>query len=180
MLERVWEKNQNIFRCIEGQILFDRSSTDDVLQEAYARTLQAKKAFTDEEEAHRYLRRVVWNTAIDYYRRFSRQNSLIKSVSSVRQESPNPLTILIREEETELESSLLIEMRKAFKGLSPKQKQAIDLVFSRNGQKLKEICKEKNIPYSTLRSRMISAIDQIRSHLKARGFDLDSKGVKRS
>ncbi len=103
VLERVWEKNQNIFRCIVGQILFDRSSTDDVLQEAYARTLQAKKAFTDEEEAHRYLRRVVWNTAIDYYRRFSRQNSLIKSVSSVRQESPNPLTILIREEETELE-----------------------------------------------------------------------------
>ena len=180
MLERVWEKNKGIFRCIVGQVLFDRSSTEDVLQEAFTRVLQAKKAFTDEDEAHRYLRRVVFNTAIDHYRRFNRHDALVKSVSSLRQESLSPLTILIQEEEKELENSLLVEMRKALKSLSPKQKQAIDVMFSRNGQKLKEICREKNIPYSTLRSRLISAVDQIRKKLKNRGFNLDPKGVRGS
>ena len=94
------------------------------------------------------------------------------------QEPLNPLNILIREEEEKLESSLLVEMRKILKTLPPKQKEAIDLVFSRNGQKLKEICEEKNIPYSTLRSRMLSAIDRIRKQLKSKGHYQDCKKGK--
>ena len=161
------------------QILFDHSSIDDVLQDTFARLLQKNKSFANEKEAFRYLRRAVLNTAIDYYRRLNRQNALTKFSSLNPEETSNPLTTLIRREDEQRQNLLLLEIKKALKTLPPKQKEAIDLIFSRNGQKLQEICEEKRIPYFTLRSRMLSAVDHIRKQLKTKGLYQDGREVKR-
>lgn len=180
MLERIWQQNQGILRCIVRQILFDRSAVDDVLQEAFMRVLQSKKTFATENDAYQYLRRVVLNTAIDHYRRLVRRNSLARSQPKLVKHSPSPLALLIHEEQEHLQNRLFVEMGRSLERLPAEQKQAIDLMFSRNGKKLKEICQEKKIPYSTLRSRMMAAIDQIRRDLKAKGLEAQFDEVKQS
>lgn len=170
MLEKVWKERLGILRAMVRHILFDHSSIDDVLQDAFARLLKSRKTFRSEEEAYHYSRKVVFNTAIDHYRQLTRHSTFVRSSPSFRREPPTPLALLIREEEEEFQNSLLIEMRKALRALPLEQKQAIDLIFSRNGKKLKDICQENEIPYSTLRSRMMAGVDQIRRQLRGRGF----------
>ena len=46
----------------------------------------------------------------------------------------------------------------------------VDITFNRNHQKIKDLCKEKGIPYSTVRSRMTAGIDRIRRRLQAKGI----------
>ena len=181
MLVRVWQENQGILQSIVRNILLDRSIVEDVLQEAFARLLQSNRHFPNERETYNYVRRVVLNTTIDYYRRLNRRNSQQRMfLAASSRDHPNPLTLLIREEEDELQTSVLKEVDKALKTLSREQKRAIDLVFHRNKKKLKEICKETGIPYSTLRSRVMAGIDQIRKQLKAKGVYESYERVKRT
>lgn len=174
MLEKVWRKNQGLFRSIVRTVLFDLSSTDDVLQEAFARLLQCKKSFSSEREAFQYLRRVVFSTTIDHYRRMTRQELLLKNPYLTSREQPDPLNLLIREEEEELQTSLVGEICKVVRQLPREQREAIELMFGHPHKRLKEMCKQKGIPYSTLRSRMIAAIDQIRTQLRAKGIYRDA------
>ncbi len=68
MLERLWQKNQAIFRSIVRGVLADGTFVDDVLQDAFIRIFERDKKFPNKQEAYNYLQRVVLNTAIDYYR----------------------------------------------------------------------------------------------------------------
>ena len=43
--------------------------------------------------------------------------------------------------------------------------------FNGSPRKLREVCREKGIPYSTVRSQITAGIDRIRRRLKARGVD---------
>lgn len=175
MLERVWREHQGLFRSIVRTILFDLSSTEDVLQEAFARILQCQKNFSSEREAFQYLRRVVFSTTIDHYRRMTRQELLLKNPYLAAREQPDPLNLLIREEEEELQTSLVGEIRKVVRKLPNEQREAIELTFGHPHKRLKEMCKQKGIPYSTLRSRMIAALDQIRNQLRAKGIYRDAQ-----
>lgn len=177
LLAEVWEEKQYAFRAIVRAILLDQSSVDDVLQEAFARVLQSRKEFSDHREAFHYLRKTVLSTTIDLYRRSRRYNSRVVTShsppefsSQILREEPDPLGLMILQEQDEKHCNLVKQVRSALVRLPPSQQEAIELFFGRSKQRrLKDICRESGIPYSTLRSRMIRGVDKIRQVLREEG-----------
>jgi RNA polymerase sigma factor (sigma-70 family) len=169
LLERLWHKNQAILRSLIRNILIDPSSVDDILQEAFVKLLESKKHFSSQNEAYNYMRKVVLNTSIDHYRYLRRRQKAYslnpENFSSPSSDAPNPLTLLIEKEKGEVKNSILEEVRKTLGELSPEQREAIDIAFNRNHRKIKDICTEKGIPYSTIRSRVTAGLDHIRHQL---------------
>jgi RNA polymerase sigma factor (sigma-70 family) len=168
LLERLWRKNQAILRSLIRNILIDPSSVDDVLQEAFVKLLESNKHFSSPNEAYNYMRKVVLNTSIDHYRCLRRRNAYSLHpghLSSQSSNVPNPLNLLIEKESVEVKNSILKEVRKTLAELPPEQREAIDIAFNRNRRKIKDICTEKGIPYSTIRSRVTAGIDHIRRQL---------------
>jgi len=174
MLERLWDKNQGILRSIVLSILIDPSGTDDVLQEAYTKVLRTRKHFSTQEEAYNYIRKTVVHTCIDSYRSFKRRTALFVSCPDADNIPPtygqaDPLTQLMEKEQIEVQSTILEEVRKTMAELPTVQREALAFAFNGNHQKLREVCREKGIPYSTVRSRVAAGIDRIRRRLKAKG-----------
>ena len=151
LLERIWQKNQAILRSIVRSVLFDSASVDDVLQDAFIRVFKQGKKFPDEREAYNYLRRAVLNSAIDYYRqrkKYGWRASPLTEYDSATHESSTPLTTLMQRQQEAARSTLLNEVQESLRGLTREQQEAIDLTFNRRGKKLKDICRERGIPYS--------------------------------
>jgi len=175
MLERLWDKNRGILRSIVLGILIDPSGTDDVLQEAYAKVLRSKKHFSTQEEAYNYIRKTVLHTCIDSYRSFKRRTALFvnscdpANLPQVYNQA-DPLTRLMDQEQSAVQSTILKEVRKMMAELPSVQREALEFAFNRNHQKLRDVCREKGVPYSTVRSRVTVGIDRIRRRLKAKGI----------
>lgn len=175
MLERIWQRNQAVLRSIVRNVLIDSSHVEDILQEAFAKVLRQNKSFSTEQEAYNYIRRAVLNTTIDHYRSHKRWKARFMHFSEAAlrpggDSQAGPLTLLIHSEERQLKDRIISELRRSLKDLPPQLKEAIDIFFFRDCGKIKEVCKERGIPYSTLRSRAVAAIDQIRNRLKACGL----------
>lgn len=158
-------------------VLLDQSSIDDVLQEAFTRVLQSRKDFSDRQEAFHYLRKTVLTTTIDMYRRTRRQINRLSDCKGIAeipaaadQEKPDPLALLLSREKAEERRLLVNEVRSALHSLPRSQQQAIELFFSRSRKRrIKDICRESGIPYSTLRSRVLRGVDKIRVRLQEQG-----------
>ncbi len=175
MLERIWCDKQTVFRSIVLRVLLDPSRVDDILQEAFAHVLASGKAFPSEADAYRYIRRVVFNTTIDYYRASKRavdcfSTEAIFVYSEPRSSQPSPLTTLLKNEFATSRSELLEEIARALTDLPPDQREAIQLILGPRRRKLNEMCREAGVPYSTLRSRMIAGLERIREKLKVKGL----------
>ena len=146
---------------------------DDVLQEAFIKLLESNKHFSNKNEAYNYMRKVVLNTSIDHYRCRRRRKAYSLNPgnpASPSSSAPNPLNLLIEKEKDEAKNSILKEVRKTLGKLPPEQREAIDIAFNRKHRKIKDICKEKAIPYSTIRSRVTAGIDHIRRQLALKGI----------
>lgn len=174
LLDQVWNRNLPILRSLVRNILIEPSLADDVLQDAFTLVIAKRREedFKDDHHAYSYMRRVVVNTAINYYRRRRREVEDIRqreaATRRVQSETWTPLSLLIQEEQEDLQANLMREVQTTVEELTPEQKEAITLVFSRN-QKLKQVCKEAGIPYTTLRSRVNAAVEQIRKRLQVKG-----------
>ena len=115
-----------VFRSIVLRVLLDPSRVDDILQEAFAHVLASRKAFPSEADAYRYIRRVVFNTTIDYYRASKRavdcfSTEAIFVYSEPRSSQPSPLTTLLKNEFATSRSELLEEIARALTDLPPDQ-----------------------------------------------------------
>jgi RNA polymerase sigma-70 factor (ECF subfamily) len=174
LLERVWKENQHTFRCIILSVLSDHSIIDDVLQDAYVRILSSKNHFDDEKETLSFLRHTVFSSAVDLYRYRKRRTRLatqgMESSCFVKDRPPTPQQYLLHAEHLREQTQLLKEVQKALETLTPEQREAIDIIFRRNGIKVKEVCRQAGIPYSTVRSRMLAGIDRIRRQLRLKGI----------
>ena len=169
-LAEVWEQQEPVLRSIVKTILLDHSLIDDVLQDAFTQVLKMERQFVDNQEAYNYARRAVINTAIDYYRKIrKRQDFQRKQLSEDYIDTRTPLAALVRREEAGDRVTLMKEVQTAFSQLSSEQQEAINMILGRT-RKIKDICQETGIPYSTLRSRLLSGVDQIREQLRARGL----------
>jgi len=173
----VWEEKKCALRAVVRAVVSDSSSVEDVLQETFLRVLKTRKSFANQQEAYNYLRRAVLNTSIDSYRRVQRQNSRFDTRNGDRrtqgyaETGTDPLSMLLISEAAQTHSHLVDEVEMALRSLPPKQREAIEVFFRRESTlKLKEFCQEQGVPYSTLRSRMLQGIDQIRAHLQQRGI----------
>ena len=165
-----------MFRAVASSILADKSLVDDALQEAFANLLRAEKTFASDVQAFHFVRRAVHNAAVDQFRRVTRRNRRFPSYDDprVRENSQavdpdNPLFLLEYEEETRLHGALLRELRAGLRHLTRDQREAIQLMFGPDGRPIKKTCARLGVPYSTVRSRMLSGIDVLRRHLLDRG-----------
>ena len=143
MLERIWYDKRTVFRSIVLRVLLDPSRVDDILQEAFAHVLASGKAFPSEADAYRYIRRVVFNTTIDYYRASKRavdcfSTEAIFVYSEPRSSQPSPLTTLLKNEFATSRSELLEEVARALTDLPPDQREAIQLILGPRRRKLNE------------------------------------------
>jgi len=146
---------------------------DDVLQEAFIKLLTSNKHFSNKNEAYNYMRKVVLNTSIDHYRCLRRRNAYSLNPGNpycLSSSAPSPLNLLIEREKDAVKNSILKEVRKTLGKLAPEQREAIDIAFNRSHRKIKDICTEKAIPYSTIRSRVTAGIDHIRRQLTVKGI----------
>ena len=171
MLELIWYDKQLVFRSIVLRVLLNPSRVDDILQEAFAHVLASGKTFPTEEDAYRYIRRVVFNTTIDHYRASTPVvdcflTETIFVYSEPRSSQPNPLTALLKDEFTTSKSELLEEVARALTDLPADQREAIHLILGPRPRKLKEMCREIGVPYSTLGSRMMAGLERIRRKAK--------------
>lgn len=73
-------------------------------------------------------------------------------------------------EEKRRHQDQLRELRAGLKSLSREQREAIRIMFERNGRPIKQTCADLGIPYSTVRSRMLTGIEVLRRHLCDRGL----------
>ncbi len=168
-LADVWERNKTILQGIVKTILLDHSAVDDVLQDAFTQVMTAGPEFEDEQQAYNYARRAVINTAINHYRRVKRNLALIHALKQDQHEvdERTPLVMMMEGERGQIESAVMRELGPALSRLTPDRRRAVELVFNRT-EKLQDVCREEDIAYTTLRSRVLSAVDQIRKHLRVR------------
>lgn len=188
MLERIWKKHQRRLQALAGRIASNPDAAEDVLQESFARVLRAGKTFQTEGQALGFVRRTIVNTNIDHYRRRRAQRlgpghvSLSSTQVSDSQAYPDlayqdPLERLLTREVDAATEEILKETRKALRELKPEHRQAIEAFFSTH-RGAKQFCRQNNIPYSTLRSRMLVGIDLIRKRLSRKGLLAKVREVK--
>lgn len=173
----MWRANCSLFRSIVSSILADKSQVEDALQEAFAKVFRSGRQFGSEAQAFCFIRKAVYNASIDQLRRTTRRNKRFQlSDDPVRHDrragegSDDPLSHLVRAEVRGHRQTCLMEVKKGMRQLSPAQRQAIRLMFDRNGRPIKKTCQELGIPYSTVRSRMLAAIQVLRRRLAAKGL----------
>ncbi len=176
MLERVWQKKYTALRSIVRGFLFDDARVEDILQDALSQVLASGRSFPDELETYRYLRRSVFNASIDHYRASRRRVYLPLPEEPGEFTLPNhkgasdPLTLLLQKERQNLRRAILREITAAMSELPGVQQEAIWMIMGPRDMKLKDLCRIKGIPYSTLRSRMLAGVERLRRRLKARSL----------
>lgn len=187
MLERIWREKRHILLSIAHGVAFDESLAEDLIQEAFARTLQAEKDFKDPAQAFKFMVRVVTNAAVDHYRLRLNDAKAARRLdasgfswcsgphrpygkNSLQNPFNDPLDLLIREERLTALSSTLCGVEEALSELPPKLRQAVHLAFGCSDKPLAKVARENGLAASTLRSRVLSAVDKIRRRLRQRGL----------
>ncbi len=183
--DKVWEENQRLFRSIVFAIVRNPADIEDVLQETYRRILKTPSQITSREEAFYYLKKSVRNTAIDWNRKSFRRNLTVKEqvsdydrLEELHSSGDSPLSQLLEEERKQSYADFISEVYLAMDELPEKQREAVKAFFSvRGAPSPKELCAIKNIPYSTLRSRMVKGIDSIRDILSKKNIPGFAKAI---
>ena len=85
---------------------------------------------------------------------------------------------LIDKEKSATQSTILEEVRKTMQELPSVQREALEIAFNGKSRKLRDVCREKGNPYSTVRSRITAGIDRIQRRLKAKGVDRTFEAVR--
>lgn len=170
MLERLWQENESSLRAVVGTVISDSAAIDDVMQEAYLRILRFGFTHLNNGGTDRFMRKVVWSTTIDLYRRRRHSKETVLCPCLPTKSPPSPLATLLRHEEGLLRRRIWDEVEEALQDLPPDLKQAIDCYFDSDERPIREACSRLGLSYSTLRSRMLAAVERIRRRLKRKGL----------
>ncbi|MEE8584213.1 MAG: RNA polymerase sigma factor [Acidobacteriota bacterium] len=170
MLERLWKENERTLRTVVSTVFRDETLIDDVMQEAYLRILRFGSSSRSSGEAYRFIRKVVWSTTVDLYRRRRIKKETVLSRYPPISPPPSPLATLVRIEESCLRMLVWSEIDQAIQELPPKLQVALDCYYGTESQPIQDACMELGLSYSTLRSRMLAALERIRRRLKKKGI----------
>ena len=168
MLERLWQDNEAVLRSLVATVVVDASFVDDVLQESYTRLLRKERTRRSSSETYQLIRKVVWTTAVDFYRRRRRKKETFHTIC-LFDGPPTPLTLLIQSDERELRILIREEIRRAIEELTPEQQEAIRCYYGPGARPIKDACLDMGLSYSTLRSRMLAGVKCIRRRLRRKG-----------
>lgn len=165
MLERIWRENYRLLRHIAARIHRDSTRVDDIMQDAFLRMLEQRK---HPRVGVAYVRAVVRNTAIEHYRKELRGR--LPAELATRPGPPTPYEVLLGREEDHCRARVVKRAASLTKRLPQQQKQAVRLVFFRNGHTLTHVCAENGEATSTVWSRMRMALKEIRRDLEDCGL----------
>lgn len=165
MLERIWRENYPFFRALARSIAYREEDIEDILQESYLRLLKSASLPTEKGPILSFMRKVVWSASIDSYRRRRRDFRLRARVAGSAQEPPNPLSELLQADRERARNELLHQLCDVLGELPKNHRQALRLYFGREVRTITQACSQSGLPYSTLRSRMLVAIKELRKLL---------------
>lgn len=168
-LEELWRENETAFRKVARSLVGDPFTCEDILQESYLRLMRRR---TCREPTYPYLRQVVVHQSLDHFRRCGRRTRRLLRLRSahVPESVPTPLSLMLDREEEALRQRILSRVRDLSSGLTPEMRFALDVYFGRRELSIRETCRRRNLPYSTLRSRLLMALRRLRIHLREEGL----------
>ncbi len=166
-LEILIVKNRVFFARLARKYLQDASLAEDCLQDGYRKFLESNRTFTDEQEAEKYLCRVLINHFIDEIRRRRTQVQSTCAFDAERHDHAAPgagpeIRVIVRQK-AELRQSLAGRISRRLDRLPPFQRELVYLMLLREPPlSLRQVSQLKKIPISTLHSRFRNAIDRLR------------------
>ncbi|MGK7395678.1 MAG: RNA polymerase sigma factor [Candidatus Cyclobacteriaceae bacterium M3_2C_046] len=122
----------------------DRSAAQDILQDGFVKVFQKMKTYSQEGSLEGWIRRIITNTAIDYYRKQARSNNLLE-YEDEKNLDPNEETVLNLAEVSEIYDHLQ---------KLPDGARVIFNLYALEGYSHKEIAKLLNISEGTSKSQV--------------------------
>ncbi|MEM7194319.1 MAG: RNA polymerase sigma factor SigZ [Pseudomonadota bacterium] len=162
--EKIWAEHQSTLRRFIQARVSDPDEVDDLLQLILVRLYEKHGSIKSASSVRSWLFQVAKNAIIDHYRKQRREHDL--EVAELWQAGNE------RDVFRELSDCLTV-----FVSALPKESAKLILAIDINGQSQKACAEEKNISYSTLKSRVQKARTQLRNlYLDCCHFSLNQKG----
>ncbi|MBI4482639.1 MAG: sigma-70 family RNA polymerase sigma factor [Acidobacteria bacterium] len=172
-LAKIWEEHGHLWLHIARSIVRNPADAEDVVQEAYRRLLSSAATFSDETAALRYFKRIVINTAINYYNSFHRERERSEGWEAAqgRAAGKTPYDQYEEEERSRRQELLCREALAALHSLPATQRRAIqEMLLQDEPRTLTEVSRAQGLSVSTLRSQLMSGVKKIRKKLRKKGL----------
>ena len=147
---QVYERSHRQLRAVAARYVGDEA--EDVVQEAFLRALRWGDGFRGDAAPLTWLSRIVLNVCVD---RCRRRNRWTHARPSYARHHPTATNATVVE---------LLAMRKAFRRLTPVQRQVF-VMYDVLGHTHKEIAQRLDIPLNTSKSRLSDARQRLREVL---------------
>ncbi len=169
IIGRILGQNGGKWLQFARRVLRNRADAEDVLQDAVQRALGCKRDFSTDDEARKYLARIVTNLSFEIYKNRKRERNRqvcvdddFPSVSGI----PTPDAQLEQQENEIEESTMLSALNEALNRLPPREYQALRItVMDCEGSSIREAGASSGIPFSTLRHRRIEGLRRLRKYM---------------
>lgn len=135
---------------------------EEAVQEALARTLNARPPLKSEEEANRYVITAVRTAAIQVLRFRSRHHQLDETRPLWARPGTSPLQVVLTAEADQRQEELQELALRHLKRLKPEQRQVVELLILREPPlKLRQVAEIQSAPISTVHSRLKAAVEKL-------------------
>lgn len=163
-------KNKTFYEKLCLKYVQDPGRVGDLLHDGFVKFLESGRAFTDLQEAERYLCRLLINHFIDHLRFARTRPETLQGEPSDHDrrgalESGPEQEFLLRQDE-QARQGLIARVRGKIESLPVLHRELIEMAFLRDPPlTLREISAMKRIPISTLHSRVRQAVEALREAL---------------
>lgn len=167
ILDILLPRNDLFHRNLCRKYIRDEAEVDDCLHEGYRKFLECGRQFGTQDEGEKFLCRLLVNHFIDWLRRMGTSEKrflpLLEDRVRLSQPGAEPETAAIARQKAGFHHQAISEVCRKVENLPGYQREIIFLLFLREPpMSLREICAVKKIPFSTLQSRVRSAMGRLR------------------
>lgn len=152
--EQLYELYKKPIANLLYRLCFDRVLVDDLLQEVFVRIWRAAGNFRGQSRVSTFIFRVAYNVYINEARKHKEK----VGEELHRETHEQPHDDLVRDE-------LQAKVREALQQL-PEHERVVLIMSEYNGLKYQEIAEVLDIPVGTVKSRIFSALNRLRDHLR--------------
>ncbi len=165
-LEEIYDRYASLLFTLISKIVKDDTVAEEILLEVFSIVWKRAHSFDFENgSAYTWMITLARNRAIDYQRRNNTEDS--PDVYSEEFEKYFIVPHLAKDIDN-LDLDIVVDIKpkieKALNNLTDAQRYVIDLAFY-GGHNLNEIAKELNIPVETVRSKVMTALQNLRDNL---------------
>jgi len=152
---KIYEDNYSYMLPVCLRYAIDENEALDILHEGFIKVFRHISKYTPGTSLTAWIRRIMVNTAIDYYRKQSkRRTTNLDTVYDMKETGPDVISEMSAD-----------EILKALQNLTPSYRTVFNL-YVVEGYSHKEIAKELGITESTSRSNLVKARGKLREAIK--------------